>query len=125
MYHADTPKGRIDAWRFDAASGEIGGRRVFATLTEAEGQPDGAAVDTEGVYWSAGVTAGCVNAIGPDGLVRRRIALPVRTPTMVCFAGDMFYATSLRRADGSDPYAGGLFRMPAPAVGVPVPRFAN
>jgi sugar lactone lactonase YvrE len=125
MYHADTPKGRIDAWRFDAASGAIGERRVFATLSEAEGQPDGAAMDTGGVYWSAGVTAGCINAIGPDGRVCQRIALPVKTPTMVCFAGDALYVTSLRRAEGSDPHAGGLFRMPAPAVGAPIPRFAD
>ncbi len=125
MYHADTPQGRIDAWRFDAATGEIGERRLFATLAEAEGRPDGAAVDTDGVYWSAGVTAGCVNAIGPDGRLKRRIAMPVATPTMVCFAGDTLYVTSLRRAEGNEAHAGGLFRMAAPGVGAPIPRFAD
>lgn len=125
MYHADTPEGRVDAWRFDAATGEIGERRVFARLSEAEGKPDGAAMDTAGVYWSAGVTAGCVNAIGADGSVRRRIVVPVKTPTMICFADKTLYATSLRREDGSDAHAGGLFRLPAPAVGAPIPLFAD
>ncbi len=125
MYHADTPTGRIDAWQFDPASGAIGERRLFATLTAADGQPDGAAMDTLGTYWSAGVTAGCINAIGADGLVRRRIAVPVSTPTMVCFAGETMYVTSLRRDDTEEAHAGGLFRLAAPAMGVAISRFAD
>lgn len=125
MYHADTPAGRVDAWRFDPASGAIGERLVFATLAGPDGLPDGAAMDAEGTYWSAGVTAGCINAIGADGAVRRRIAMPVRTPTMVCFAGETMYVTSLRREDAAEAQAGGLFRLAAPAAGAAIPRFAD
>jgi sugar lactone lactonase YvrE len=125
MYHSDTPEGRIDAWRFDGATGAIGDRRVFATLTEAQGRPDGGATDTDGLYWSAGVSAGCLNAISADGTLQRRIAMPIRAPTMMCFADETLYVPSLRRADDTDAHAGGLFRMVAPALGVPVAHFAD
>jgi sugar lactone lactonase YvrE len=125
MYHSDTPEGRIDAWRFDSVRGAIGERRVFVTLTEAQGRPDGGATDADGVYWSAGVSAGCLNAIGPDGSLQRRIAMPVRAPTMMCFADQTLYVTSLRRADDTDDHAGGLFRMVAPALGTPIALFAD
>lgn len=125
MYHADTPRGRIDAWRFDAATGTIGERRLFAQVTMENGLPDGAAMDSDGVYWSAGVTAGCLNAIGPDGRLARRVPLPVNTPTMPCFADDTLYVTSLRRKSDTGPHAGGLFRLAAPAAGAPIPLFAD
>lgn len=125
MYHADTPRGQIDTWRFDAVTGTIGERRLFAQLSKEEGLPDGAAMDSSGVYWSAGVTAGCLNAIGPDGRLVRRLPLPVGSPTMPCFADDMLYVTSLRREADAGAHAGGLVRLPAPAMGAPIPRFAD
>ena len=39
-------------------TGALTGHRVLATLTNEDGRPDGAAVDVEGAYWSAGPSAG-------------------------------------------------------------------
>ncbi len=129
MYHSDSDVRRIDAWRFDPATGAIDQRRSFAMLTREQGLPDGAATDVEGCYWSAGVTAGCLNRFAPDGTWLDRIALPVPTPTMPCFAGAALFVTSLRRAgmvlSAAQVEPGGLLRLPAPVGGVKVGLFAD
>jgi sugar lactone lactonase YvrE len=58
MFHSDSRGPWIDAWDFDPGSGMPANRRRIATLTEANGRPDGAATDIEGGYWSCGVSAG-------------------------------------------------------------------
>ena len=40
----------------------LANHRVLATLTNDEGRPDGAAVDVEGAYWSAGPSAAASTA---------------------------------------------------------------
>ena len=130
MYHADSATGGIDAWAFDPATGEISGRRRFATMTEQEGRPDGAACDAAGDYWSAGVSAGCLNRFAPDGALRERIALPVPAPTMPCFAEGAIWITSLRElADeeslAAHPSLGGLHRLPTQVEGAPIGLFAD
>ena len=130
MYHSDSRQAFIDAWDFDATTGRVANRRRLANLSDEQGRPDGAAVDADGCYWSAGVSAGCLNCFAPDGALLRRIDLPIATPTMPCFAGDVLYLTSLRSGVGeetlaSQPRLGGLFRMKAPAAGAPIATFAD
>jgi sugar lactone lactonase YvrE len=130
MYHSDTRGPRIDAWDFDAATGALANRRRFATLSEAEGRPDGGATDAEGCYWSAGISAGCLNRFSPAGELLAKVAMPVPAPTMPCFAGPHLYVTSLRNGRDPDllarhPTMGGLFRLPAPVAGCPVGLFAD
>ena len=130
MYHADSGAGAVDAWAFDPSTGAIGDRRRFATLTDEEGRPDGAATDADGCYWSAGVSAGCLNRFSPAGALMQRIELPVPTPTMPCFAEGTLYLTSLREGRDAEllarhPDMGGLHRMPAPVAGSPVALFAD
>lgn len=86
MYHSDSGAPRIDRWDFDKATGTIANRRTFATPTGETGRPDGAAVDAEGCYWSAGLEAGRVNRFSPDGRLLDSVAVP-GIPTMPCFAG--------------------------------------
>src|SRR5262249_55233066 len=50
LYHADTVLRRVWAWDFDPAEGVMENRRVFATISEDHGWPDGATVDAEGCY---------------------------------------------------------------------------
>ncbi len=130
MYHSDTAGGTVDAWEFDPGTGSIGNRRRFATLADEEGRPDGGTIDAEGCYWSAGISAGCLNRFSPDGALMQRIELPVPAPTMPCFADGTLYVTSSR--DGRDaetlerhPALGGLLRAPAPVAGSPVALFAD
>ena len=72
MYHSDSTAGIIEAWDFDPATGGMSNHRRLATLTSEEGRPDGAAVDVDGNYWSAGPSAGCINRFSPSGALLGR-----------------------------------------------------
>lgn len=130
LFHSDSRGPWIDRWDFDDATGTPSNRRRIATPHSAEGRPDGAACDADGNYWSAGVSAGCLNCFSPDGRLLRKLRVPVPSPTMPCFAGNALYFTSLRRGLADDvlaghPAAGGLFRLPAPAPGARVSLFKD
>ena len=130
MYHSDSTSAIIEAWDFDPASGATSNHRVIARLSNEEGRPDGAAMDADGNYWSAGPSAGCINCFSPAGQLLRKLPFPVPGPTMPCFAEGYMYVTSLREGKSAAvlaefPTLGGLFRCPAPAVGAPVALFGD
>lgn len=88
----------IWACDYDPASGLMSSPRVFATMHALDGRPDGAAVDATGCYWSAAVGGGCLYRFTPEGVVDRRIALPVENPTKPAFGGenlDRLFVTSM------------------------------
>ena len=130
MYHSDSTSAIIEAWDFDPATGATTNHRQIAKLTNEEGRPDGAAMDTDGNYWSAGPSAGCINCFSPTGQLLKKLPYPVPGPTMPCFADGYMYVTSLR--DGKSaaqleaaPSSGGLHRCKAPAKGADVALFAD
>ena len=53
FFLSDSQKHTIFAFGYEAATGALSGRRVFATVPPEDGVPDGAAVDVEGGYWCA------------------------------------------------------------------------
>ncbi|MEP7085290.1 MAG: SMP-30/gluconolactonase/LRE family protein, partial [Betaproteobacteria bacterium] len=71
MYLADTRRGFIYVYAFDANSGRLGERRIFADLGALPGGPDGATIDAEGFLWSAQVDGGCIVRYAPDGTMDR------------------------------------------------------
>ena len=87
MYHSDSKGQVIWAYDYDPATGTPSDRRVLARPTEEIGRPDGAAVDEQGYYWSAGISAGVLNRWSPDGRLDRSIPLPCSNPTAPCFGG--------------------------------------
>lgn len=124
MFHADSPSGIVHTYAFDPATGAVSDLRRLTTLSPQEGLPDGAACDVDGYYWSAGVSAGCLNRIAPDGTIERKLMLPVAAPTMPCFGGpDMktLYVTSLTRGES----AGALLALRVDVEGVPVGFFGE
>ena len=130
MYHSDSTSAIIEAWDFDPSTGGMSNHRVIAKLTNEDGRPDGAAMDMDGNYWSAGPSAGCINCFSPTGQLLTKLSFPVPGPTMPCFAGDLMFVTSLREGKSPEilaqyPTLGGLFRAPAPAKGAPVALFAD
>ena len=133
MFHSDTRGPWIDRWNFDRWSGEISGRSRIAEPGEDAGRPDGGAVDAEGFYWSAGVSAGRLNRFSPDGRLAEAHHLPVGAPTMPCFGGADFrtiFLTSLREGKAPEtlqrwPQSGGLFRAESPVSGLPAWRFLD
>jgi sugar lactone lactonase YvrE len=127
LFHSDSKQQWIDRWTLDPATGNISNRTRIATPGDTDGRPDGAATDVEGCYWSAGVSAGCLNRYDRDGRLLERIAVPQRAPTMPCFGGpDMktLFLTSLRRGEAS-PDCGKVFAMRVEVAGVGVGRFVT
>lgn len=130
MYHSDSTSAIVEAWDFDAVTGGMSNHRQFLELTNEDGRPDGAAMDVDGNYWSAGPSAGCINCFSPSGVLLTKLPFPVPGPTMPCFADGFMYVTSLREGKSAEvlaqyPTLGGLFRTPAPAQGAEVALFAD
>lgn len=129
MYHSDSRGPWIDRYDFDPDTGVASNRTRLIDLDEKTGRPDGGACDAAGDYWSAGVSAGMLNRIGPDGTLRERYPLPVPSPTMPCFCGpdlSRIAITSHRlggeAAIAAAPLSGGVFVADAPVRGTAVAR---
>ncbi|MFC0385476.1 SMP-30/gluconolactonase/LRE family protein [Muricoccus vinaceus] len=127
LWHSDTEAGVIWNWDYDPADGTVCNRREVCRPDAATGLPDGGAVDAEGGYWSAGVSAGRLNRWLPDGTLDRFVELPVRAPTMPCFGGPglrTLFVTSLRNKDHG-PHDGRLIALDVGIAGTPVGHFAD
>ncbi len=118
IYHSDTARGLVLVHALDDS-----GRARPLTPIRVEGGPDGLAVDAEGGVWVALYEAGVVARFKPDGSPDRRIALPARAVTSLCFGGaDLrdLYAVSADNSD--DPARGGtIFRTRSEVPGLPAP----
>jgi sugar lactone lactonase YvrE len=133
MYVTDTRGPWIDVWDFDVATGGMSNRRRVATLAQEDGRPDGGACDAAGRYWSAGVSAGCLNVFSPTGALEEKIAFPVPSPTMPCFAGQdltSLFVTSLKHGRPEEmqqryPAMGGVFFAPGAPAGLALTPFAD
>jgi sugar lactone lactonase YvrE len=140
MYCSDTKAHAIYAFDFDAATGGIGPRRVFARfpVKQAEqdlgtygGRPDGAAVDVEGNYWSALFEGQRLVRLSPAGEITREIRLPVRCATMPCFGGPdlktLYITTSREKRPAAEldaqPLAGRVLTLRVDVPGLPVNSF--
>lgn len=87
MYVTDSAPGRIDAFRYDVASGALTERRTFLQAEEGDGSPDGLAVDAEGCLWVAFWAAGAVRRYAPDGRLVGQVDVPASLTTSCAFAG--------------------------------------
>ena len=133
MFHSDSSGKWLDRWDFDPKTGAIGNHTRIATLDEATGRPDGAAMDAEGYYWSAGVSAARLNRIDRDGRIVASYPVPVAAPTMPCFGGrDLrtLFVTSLSVGRAPElldkyPLTGITIMGKAPVAGAPVGLFAD
>ena len=131
LYYADSRGAVVWAFDHDDVTGELSKRRRFATIPAGEGLPDGAAVDSEGCYWSARFMGHRIVRYRPDGTVDRVIAMPVTNATMMAFGGSDFrtlYITTGRGALdaktlAAEPWAGGILAMTVDVPGLPEPRF--
>jgi sugar lactone lactonase YvrE len=110
MYHSDSRQCFLQAFDFDPLTGSLGEGCRLRSFTEDEGRPDGATADRDGFYWSAGVSAGRLNRISPEGEIVEIYILPVAAPTMPCFGGpdlSTLFVTSLS-TDRSGRFEAGM-----------------
>lgn len=123
IYFSDSFCGQLYLAPWDEASGAMGTPRILAMLDEQAGRPDGGLVDSQGIYWSAGVSAGVLNRIDPAGQVVERIRMPCLAPTMCAFGGreaESMFVTSLVRPQwaSTGTMEGALFQFRSPVVGI-------
>lgn len=127
LYLSDSWHAVRQIWAFDLDDqGAISRRRLMLDTHGLPGRPDGACVDAEGGYWTAGIEGGQLLRLLPDGSVDRVIDLPVRKPTKPCFGGadlGTLFVTSLALGDPS-PRAGALMALRPGVRGLPEPLLA-
>jgi sugar lactone lactonase YvrE len=133
MYFIDSTTHRIDVFDYDAASGEISGRRAFAEIDPSDGMPDGMTVDSEGGVWVCLFGGAALRRYGEHGALERHTELPVTNPTSAAFGGPdlrTLYVTSARHglSEGqlaAEPLAGAVLALQPGVAGLPGNRFAG
>lgn len=126
MYHADSPRNTIFAYRFARDSGVPFAKWTFAT-TPAHAYPDGSTTDAEGGVWNAQWGAGQVVRYGADGQPDIVLDVPVSQPSCVAFGGsrrDLLFVTSARQGLDAgqleaEPEAGNLLIYQTEFTGLP------
>ncbi len=128
VYLADSPKGVIFAYDWDAERMALENRRVFASVPSSSGLPDGIAVDAEGGVWNARWGGGAVVRYTSGGEESLRVDLPARLVTNCAFGGDnlqTLYITTAHEERSQDRNLGGhLFRADVGLSGLPPARAA-
>jgi len=124
MYYTDSSKREIYLFDYDQSNGNIENKRVFVTIQENEGVPDGMTVDRDGYVWSARWDGGCIVRYAPDGKENLRIEFPAKKVSSVTFGGDDYMDIYVTTAGGDkrdkEGYgAGALFRLNLDIQGVP------
>jgi len=132
LYHTDTAAGTIYAFDL-TARGRLENKRVFVTIPEGDGYPDGMTCDVEGYLWVAHWGGWRITRFAPDGGIDRVIEMPVSQVTSCTFGGpdlDRLYITSAAIGlEGErlerQPLAGGLFEFVPGVKGLPAGMFAG
>lgn len=128
MYFADTPTKNLWAFDYDVETGTISNQRIFFRGEDADGVPDGHAVDQDGYIWQAMYGGSKVIRISPEGKVVAEILLPTRCPTCPCFAGEDLYITTAKEGQ-PDKYpesvelSGSVFKCRVGVKGLRLNRF--
>lgn len=131
LYYIDSPTRTIQAFAFDIAKGTIGPPRIAVSFAEADGLPDGCAMDAEGHLWvahwgGAKVTRWDVRA----GRLLRTVTLPVSHVTSCAFGGvrrdELFITTAFGDSPTPlEPEAGFVFRIDPQTTGLELASFAG
>jgi sugar lactone lactonase YvrE len=126
LYHTDTLERRIHV--FDLSEdGSLANKRIFVTIEDGAGYPDGAVVDSQGCLWTGLFGGWEARRYAPDGGLLQRVAFPCANITKLAFGGaglTTVYATTARKgldeaALAAQPLAGGLFCFEAGVSGQP------
>jgi sugar lactone lactonase YvrE len=126
LYHTDT-LGRT-LWQSRVGEGNhLHDTRLFATIEEGAGYPDGPTVDAEGCVWTGLFAGWGVRRYDPDGALIKSIAFPVANVTKIAFGGEDLataYATTAAKGlsaaeRAAQPLAGDLFAFDPGVSGLP------
>lgn len=126
LYHTDTLGGFIYACDV-SDEGHLSNRRVFATIPNEEGYPDGPTVDSEGCVWTGLYKGWAVRRYSPEGELLETVKFPVSAITKIAFGGPelktVFCTTAAKHLTpeemAKEPGAGDLFRFEVSVPGLP------
>jgi xylono-1,5-lactonase len=125
IYHTDTLEKTIHA--FDVAEdGSLSNKRVWVTIEDGAGYPDGSVTDSEGCVWIGLYAGWSARRYSPQGKQISTVRFPCANITKLAFAGPdlkTVYATTAwkgldEKARAEQPLAGGLFRFESDVVGL-------
>jgi sugar lactone lactonase YvrE len=134
LYYIDSPTRTVQAFDYDAATGDISRPRVAIDTSTVPGYPDGCTIDNEGNLWVAHWEGWCVSRWDP---VRARLLDTLRVPvsqvTTCTFGGPaldtLFITTAGNRLSETDraaqPEAGFMFAANVGARGFPTDVFGQ
>jgi sugar lactone lactonase YvrE len=133
FYFVDSLRRTIRAFDFEAATGALSAPRVFATLADNDGAPDGLCVDAQGGVWVAVFGGGRLLRYRPDGSLERTVPLPVPQPTSMAFGGadarTLFVTTARAGLDeaalAAAPLSGSVLALHPGVAGRPVTPFTG
>lgn len=135
LYHTDSVTRRILRYPFDIDSGTLGKGESWVDLETLglPGVPDGAAVDSEGCYWSALYGGSRIVRFSPEGELIAEHEVPCPHPTMVAFGGPdlrtLYITTATQHLDAEGkarwPLAGSLLQMTTGVAGLAEPGFGG
>ncbi len=132
FYYADTPTHAIQCCDYDIATGEVANCRIFHQFPQGEGRPDGAAVDSEGCYWTALYDGARIVRLSPTGKILAEIPIPAKCPTMVAFGGanlKTLFVTTVGNRPAAEleqyPDSGAIFKVEVDVPGLAEHRFAG
>lgn len=121
MYYIDTATYTIAAYDYDETSGEIRNKRKVVKVDKTLGEPDGMAIDEDGMLWVALYGGGKVAKWNPtDGKLHGFIEIPeTKFITSCAFGGDdlsdLYITTASQGLNQQElkkqPYAGALLRI--------------
>jgi len=126
LYHTDTLQKRIYAFDL-GVDGSLANKRLFVTIEEGAGYPDGPVVDSEGCLWTGLFGGWAARRYAPSGQLLESVSFPTANITKLAFAGPdltTVYATTASKgldaaALAAQPLAGGLFQFQASVPGQP------
>ncbi len=133
IFFSDTAQKSIFSAPYDLETGLAGTAELFARVDiEGADGPDGVAIDAQNYLWCAVFGGSCLLRIAPDGYVERRVAMPVRYPTMPAFGGPELRTLFVTSAKWPippaewprNPLAGHLFALDVETQGLPATRFS-
>lgn len=128
FYWIDTPTGRIDAFDYDPATGELSDRRAWASIPEEAGAPDGMCGDVEGGLWVALWGGSAVHRY-VAGRLDAVVEVEASLVTCPAFVGPELDQLVITTASVDSPPgeqgAGDIFTIQLGVKGVPVHRLGS
>lgn len=127
MYYIDTSTNAIKAYDFNVNNSTISNERIAVTIDKKHGQPDGMAIDENGMLWVGMWLGKAVAQFNPKtGELVSKIEVPALNVTSCAFGGKdlkTLYITTARVETTEEqlkefPLAGSIFKVDMPVKGL-------